>query len=165
MKHRYIVLFLYIFIFPLVYSEDLDTSVLPIAKKKLYPPVFTNKSLVAIKGYDTVAYFIQKKAVKGKKTYNSEYLGAIWYFSSKKHLDLFTKKPSKYIPQYGGYCAYAMSQDYLAPIDVKVWTIYKGKLYLNFSKSVGRKWVKNKDAYIVQADNNWQKQLLSLDSE
>ncbi len=161
MKYRYIVLLLIISIFYIVplYSEHVDAGVQRIANEEQYPPVFTNASSVAIKGYDTVAYFTQKKAVKGKKAYQSEYIGATWYFSSQQHLELFMEDPSKYVPQYGGYCAYAMAQDYLAPIDVKAWTVYKGKLYLNFSTSVKRKWEKKKDVYITQADNNWKKRI------
>jgi YHS domain-containing protein len=112
-------------------------------------------SSTAIKGYDTVAYFTQDKAVKGNKKYQFEWKGAKWHFSSQNHLDLFTSSPSKYAPQYGGWCAYAVSQNSTASIEPDLFTIVNGKLYLNYNREVNKKWLGNQSQYIDDADKYW----------
>jgi len=119
-------------------------------------PIYTGFfSSTAIKGYDTVAYFTENKAVKGSDDYSFEYKGATWLFSSQENLELFKANPQKYEPQYGGYCAYAVSQNQTASIKPELFTIHDGKLYLNFNKSINDKWLKQKEGYIVDADKNW----------
>lgn len=112
---------------------------------------------VAIKGYDPVAYFTQSSPVKGKSDFEYEWKGANWRFSSAENLDLFKADPEKYAPQYGGYCAYAVAKNTTASIDPTQFTIFDDKLYLNFNKSVNKRWLANRDNYIVDADNNWPK--------
>ncbi len=112
-------------------------------------------SSTAIKGYDTVAYFTQDKAVKGNKKYQFEWKGANWHFSSQKHLDLFTSSPSKYAPQYGGWCAYAVSQNTTASIEPDLFTIVNDKLYLNYNREVNKKWLSNQSQFIGDADKYW----------
>ena len=109
----------------------------------------------AIKGYDTVAYFTENKPVKGKSEFSLEYNEAKWLFSSQENLDLFKADPEKYAPQYGGYCAYAVSQGSTASIRPELFTIYNGKLYLNYNDSINDKWSANKDSFIEEADKKW----------
>ena len=109
----------------------------------------------AIKGYDPVAYFTESKAKKGKRKYEYTWMGANWHFESKENHDLFVANPEKYAPQYGGYCAYAVSQNTTAGIDPKQFTIVNHKLYLNYNKSINKKWTKNRDQYIIDADEQW----------
>ena len=85
----------------------------------------------AIRGYDPVAYFTEGKPVQGNEKLVYEWNNANWYFSSQQNLDLFKANPEKYAPQYGGYCAYGLSNGYKAPTDADAWTIDNGKLYLN----------------------------------
>lgn len=119
-------------------------------------PVFTAfLSDKAIRGYDTVAYFTENKAVAGKAEHATEYMGATWLFASQEHLDLFLAEPEKYAPQYGGYCAYAVAQNSTASIKPELFTIVDGKLYLNYSASINEKWLKNRASFITQADKNW----------
>ena len=59
---------------------------------------------VAIMGYDTVAYFTDHKAMKGKEELAYDWLGTPWHFATPEHRDLFVADPLKYAPQYGGYC-------------------------------------------------------------
>ena len=106
----------------------------------------------AIKGYDTVAYFTEGKAVKGDKSYEAEYQEATWLFSSQQNLDLFVANPEKYAPQYGGYCAYGIANDYVVKIDPAQWKIVDDKLYLNYDSNIQKRWLKNIDGYIVAAD-------------
>jgi YHS domain-containing protein len=113
---------------------------------------FTN---VAVKSADVVSYFIQGAHEKGISKFESEYMEATWRFSSLMNKKLFEKEPEIYIPQYGGYCAYAMARGDKVSIDPKSWTIYKGKLYLNYSLDVGETWKKDKDNYIMKADTMW----------
>jgi YHS domain-containing protein len=121
----------------------------------LDPTYTTLFSSDAIKGYDTVAYFTENAAVKGKSEFSTEYQQATWLFSSQKNLDLFISDPEKYAPQYGGYCAYAVSQGSTASIKPELFTIHDDKLYLNYNQSINQKWSQNKDAFIRDADKNW----------
>jgi YHS domain-containing protein len=115
---------------------------------------FSDGKLI-IKGYDPVAYFTTGKPVKGLKDFEYQWMGVTFRFSSKENLELFKKTPEKYAPQYGGYCAYAVSQGYTAPVDPEAWDIVSGKLYLNYSKSVQKKWREKRDEYTAAADKNW----------
>lgn len=109
----------------------------------------------AIRGYDTVAYFTQNKAIKGNKKYSHTWKHNRWYFSSAQHLALFKQTPEKYAPQYGGFCAFAAANDALVKTDPKAWTIIDDKLYLNYSLNVRKKWLKDPRDYIADANENW----------
>ncbi len=109
----------------------------------------------AIDGYDVIAYFKQNKAVEGNSKYIYQWKGANWYFSTAANKKTFAQNPEKYAPQYNGYCAYAASKGKKAGIDPEAFDVYKGKLYLNYSRGVQRTWQKNKDNYIVQGNQNW----------
>ena len=118
-------------------------------------PVNIDKNGVAIKGYDPVAYFVQGKPAKGRKELSYTWNQATWFFSSSQNQEAFISDPEKYAPQYGGYCAYAMASGDLVDIDPLAWKIHEGKLYLNFSPKVHKKWEKRMEDYIKKADLNW----------
>ncbi len=118
-------------------------------------PVFTSRGNLAIRGYDPVAYFTEGKAVKGDKDFTLGWQGADWRFASARNRDLFSEDPEKYAPQYGGYCAWAVSRNYTAPTDPDAFTVVAGKLYLNYNKRVMRQWLEDRDRNIEQADQNW----------
>lgn len=107
---------------------------------------------IAIRGYDTVAYFTQGKPVMGNSEHVTEWMGATWQFASQKNLNSFIENPESYAPQYGGYCAYGVSQGYLVKIEPDQWTIVDNKLYLNYDEDVQDKWVKDIPAFITKAD-------------
>lgn len=107
---------------------------------------------IAIRGYDTVAYFTQSKPVEGKDEFSTQWSGVTWKFSTKEHLDLFTASPVQYAPQYGGYCAYGVAQMNLVKIEPDQWTIVEGKLYLNFNAKLNKAWNKDIPGYIKLAD-------------
>jgi YHS domain-containing protein len=109
----------------------------------------------AIRGYDAVAYFTEGKPVKGDEKFVYNWKNANWYFSSKQNLDSFKINPEKFAPQYGGYCAYGMSQGHKAPTDADAWTIVDGKLYFNYNVKVREMWRKNTSEKIEIADKNW----------
>ncbi len=106
-------------------------------------PVNKTYDGVAIKGYDSVAYFTDGKPVKGSRGFEYVWMGAKWHFSSAEHRDLFIENPEKYAPKYGGYCAYAISRGSVADIDPEAWNIVGGRLYLNLSKKIRDKWSKD----------------------
>ena len=110
---------------------------------------------VAIKGTDPVAYFTESSVVQGTSEYAYEWSGAVWHFSSAEHRDLFAANPEQYAPQYGGYCAWAVSQGYTAPIDPEAWKIVDGKLYLNYDKRIQARWEKDIPGNIAKANENW----------
>ncbi len=109
----------------------------------------------ALSGYDTVAYFKEGKALKGKKKYRTQYKGANWQFYNAENLQLFNLNPEKYAPQYGGYCAYAAADNRTAGGDPEFWSIHNGKLYLSYDQDIAEKWESNKEEIVKNADNNW----------
>ncbi len=114
---------------------------------------------VAIEGYDPVAYFQQGSPVEGSKSFTHQWQGATWRFSNAANRDLFAGSPEKYAPQYGGYCAYAVSRGKTAGIDPEAWTIVDDKLYLNYNKKIQKAWEKDIPGYIQKADAAWPKLL------
>ncbi len=119
-------------------------------------PVYTGTfSNLAVGGYDSVAYFTEGKAVKGDKRFAIDHGGAQWRFVSAENRDRFAGAPERYAPQYGGYCAWAVSQGYTASGDPQYWRIVDGKLYLNYDADVQKKWEKDIPGFIVKADQNW----------
>lgn len=121
-----------------------------------YPESVYTVDGLAIKGYDPVAYFVDQKAMKGVVSLTFDWKGSKWLFATKENLEAFKKEPEKYAPQYGGYCAWGMSNGYKAKVDpMNAWTIHDGKLYLNYNKSIKAKWVPKKEELIKVADKNW----------
>ena len=118
--------------------------------------VFTSKGY-AVNGYDVVGYFTQGKPVEGKKTFLYQWHNAYWLFSTKQNLDSFSHSPEKYAPQFGGYCAYGVSEGHKATTEPDAWTIVDGKLYLNYNKDVQQLWKKDIPGRIIKAEENWPK--------
>lgn len=115
---------------------------------------------IAVRGYDTVAYFTLGKPTEGKESFETEWRGAKWRFSSQQHLDLFVASPEKFAPQYGGYCAYGVAVGNLVKIEPDLWDIIDGKLYLNYNEDLQGKWRVDIPGYIVQADNIFDRLLI-----
>ncbi|MTH17398.1 YHS domain-containing (seleno)protein [Flavobacterium sp. LC2016-01] len=116
---------------------------------------------IAIQGYDPVGYFNQGKAIKGKKEISTSYQGVIYNFSSTENKNVFLKNPSKYEPQYGGWCAYAMgSAGKKVEINPETFKISDGKLYLFYNayfNNTLKSWNPDEANLKVKADNNWKK--------
>ena len=130
-------------------------AALPVFAASKSDPINKDGSGVAIKGYDPVAYFTQSKPVKGSSAFTYQWMNATWWFASAEDRDAFKSTPEKYAPQYGGYCAYGVSQGHTAPIDPEAWTIVQGKLYLNYSRGVKKTWSEAIPKHIEQANRNW----------
>lgn len=122
---------------------------------------FNLENKVALQGYDPVAYFTQKKAVKGKSSITSTYEGVIYYFSTQANKEVFFKNPASYEPQYGGWCAYAMgSSGEKVEIDPETFKIVEGKLYVFYNayfSNTLKSWNKDEANLKKKADANWKK--------
>lgn len=122
------------------------------------PTIYTGLfSKTALKGYDVVSYFETQTAQKGKKEFSFKYQDVNWLFSSQKNLETFKTNPAKFMPEYGGWCAYAMADGQKVGVDPKSFDFKNGKLYLNYNKKIQSKWRKKQDVYIPKADKFWQK--------
>ncbi|MDI9244604.1 YHS domain-containing (seleno)protein [Marinobacter sp. CHS3-4] len=120
------------------------------------PAVYTGLlSNTGAGGYDTVSYFETGEPTKGSSEYKTEHRGVTWRFASAENLALFEASPDRFVPAYGGYCAWAVAQGYLAKGDPEHWAIRDDRLYLNYNKSVQDRWLKDTDGFIRQADTNW----------
>lgn len=117
------------------------------------PPIYQDGGL-AIQGYDVVAYFTIGQPTKGTREFTHKWMGATWQFANSKDLELFKANPEKYAPQYGGYCAYAVSKNKTASVNPKNWKIVDGKLYLNHDIA-HTLWKRNIPENIKKADGNW----------
>ena len=118
-------------------------------------PAYCCEDGKAIKGYDVVAYFNNNTARKGVKQFSFTWQGTVWYFESQRNLGAFEAKPEKYAPQFGGYCAYGVSEDHKSPTDPEAFTIVNEKLYLNYSKAVKKIWLKDTVERIEKAEKFW----------
>jgi YHS domain-containing protein len=135
------------FIAPAAAAEPVNTL-----EKRL----FTWKSSgVAIRGYDTVAYFTEGKPVAGSTEQVTNWNGADWLFASAEHKAMFDTDPLRYAPQYGGYCAYGVAQGYLVKIEPEQWSIVDEKLYLNYDADVQTKWKADRSTFIKTADGTF----------
>jgi YHS domain-containing protein len=114
-----------------------------------------DSSGVAIQGYDPVAFFTDHKPVKGDPKLLVKRDGAIYFFASKEHKDLFKGNPAQYEPVFGGYCAYGVSRNRLVEIDVDAFQIVDGKLLLQYSKSVRDNFNEDTKGNLTRANANW----------
>jgi YHS domain-containing protein len=116
---------------------------------------YFNTKGVAIQGYDPVAYFKQNAPVKGDKKFVYKWEGSDWYFASQENLDAFKTDPARYAPQFGGFCAYGVSEDHKSPTEPDAFTIVDDKLYLNYNAKVLELWRKDMKGRIAKAETNW----------
>jgi YHS domain-containing protein len=110
---------------------------------------------LALQGYDPVAYFTEKRPIKGDPNITAAYEGATYRFSSPQNKEMFEKDPARYAPQFGGFCAYAVSINTTASIDPALWEIVDGRLILQNSKRAWDKWHKDPSGNLQKADANW----------
>ena len=114
-----------------------------------------DKTGVAVQGYDPVAFFTDNNPVKGKPEFSARHNGALYYFTSKEHRELFNGDPAKYEPVFGGYCAYGVSRGKLVEIDVNAFQIVNGRLLLQYSKGVRDDFNKDTKGNLAKAEANW----------
>lgn len=118
-------------------------------------PAYFTRNGIAISGYDAVAYFTAGQAVEGRQDIAVEWKGATWRFATQANRDIFETDPRTYAPQYGGYCAYAMSRGYVDSTDPLAWRIVDGKLYLIHSRHEVGEWAQNLARNLRLSESNW----------
>ena len=112
-------------------------------------------STPGISGYDPVAYFTEGKPMKGSGYHVAEYQGVTYAFATKDHKQLFEGNPQKYVPAYGGYCAYGVAVGKKFVSDPEAWKVVNGTLYLNLDKDIQSKWLQDIPGYIKKSEANW----------
>lgn len=110
---------------------------------------------LALRGYDPVAYFAAGKPEAGRSEFTASHKGATYRFVSAANRDAFVAAPERYLPQYGGWCAFAAADGKKADGDPQVWRIENGKLYLNYNRSVGQRWSADIPGFVARADAKW----------
>lgn len=110
---------------------------------------------IAIRGYDPVAYFRDGGPRLGKPEFSVRHGDATWRFASAEHKTLFEADPARYMPAYGGFCAYGTSRGYLVKVEPEAWSIVDGRLYLNYDLGVRQTWLGRTKTNIARADGNW----------
>lgn len=127
----------------------------PIAAAAKPDVVHTNwRDNIAAEGYDVVTFFSGKPQL-GKAEFTTRYEGADWFFFNQANKDLFLTNPDLFAPQYGGYCAWAVSKGKLAPGNAEHWFVEDGRLYFNYNARIKRRWEKKRANYIRSAEKRW----------
>lgn len=106
-------------------------------------------------GYDVVSYWSEQKAQRGSGYHVTEYKGVNYLFSSEENLNKFNKNPDRYLPAYGGYCAYGVAVGKKFAASPEIWKIVDGKLYFNLDSDIQKTWEKELKGNIKKADKNW----------
>ena len=119
------------------------------------PEISVEGEQLAARGYDVTAYFLRGKPVRGSASHQLQYKGATWRFASADNLHRFKTDPAAFEPQFGGYCAWAVSQGYIAPGDPEQWKVVDGKLYLNFNARAKEIWEADQADAIKRGHANW----------
>ena len=112
------------------------------------------RNSLAVGGYDVVS-FHAGQPMKGRPEFSMDYKNATWRFDTQANLDLFLMNPEAFAPQYGGYCAWAVAMGKLAPGRPDHWHVVNGKLYLNYSVRVKKRWDALRKEFIREANENW----------
>ena len=119
------------------------------------PEIYRDVNGRALKGYDAVAYHLERKPVKGSQDFAIEWKGAEWWFSSAENRDKFLSDPERWAPQYGGYCAWGIAKDRVVSINPTIFRIFNDKLYLNLNMKVHKEWLGSHHAFIAKANDKW----------
>ena len=110
---------------------------------------------LALRGFDPVAYFTQKKAVKGDPQWTVMHHDVTYEFASQEDQTAFQADPDKYVPQYGGFCALATSVGVKADADPKEFVVRDGKLFVNNNPKAQSLFQQDVEGNIKKADHNW----------
>ena len=117
--------------------------------------IFDTSKNIAINGYDTVAYHVQKEPLRGEEKYQVEWAGSTWYFINIENRDLFAAKPVNYAPQYGGYDPLGISKGHTNPTDPTVYSLKAGQLFLHYSEQYRDHWELDRGTNLILANSNW----------
>ncbi len=125
------------------------------AKEVRDPEIWSDMHGRALKGYDAVAYHLERRPVQGTEEFAFEWKGATWWFSSAENRDKFMSDPERWAPQYGGYCAWGIAKDRVVGINPTIFRIFDDKLYLNLNMTVHKEWLGKHEVFIVNANSKW----------
>jgi YHS domain-containing protein len=117
--------------------------------------VNVNDKGIALQGYDPVSFFSDGRPAKGNPALTLRHEGATYWFATSENKATFEAAPERYVPAFGGYCAYGASNGYTAPVEIDTWQIVDGRLLLNYNKSIRKKFDADRAAYLQKADANW----------
>lgn len=127
------------------------------------PEIFADFRGLAIKGYDTVAYHTEGRPVKGDPAFAVEWKGATWLFASAANREAFVAEPDRFAPEFGGYCAWAVTQGRAVGINPTIFKIVDGRLYLNLNMDVHEKWLAKMPQMIARGNEQWPDALVLAD--
>lgn len=127
---------------------------LPQAARAMSPEIYAEGG-IAIDGTDPTSYFTEGRPVAGDPDITVDWRGATWRFASEEARAAFEADPERYAPQFGGYCAWAVAEGYTASTVPDAWHIEDGKLYLNFSRRIQRRWDRDIPGNIQRGEANW----------
>lgn len=140
------------------------TCVMPVAADEIRrPEIFADFQGLALKGYDSVAYHTERRAVKGDPAFALEWKGATWHFASDANKKAFAAEPERFAPEFGGYCAWAITRGRVVGINPKIFRIVDDKLYLNLNMDVHQKWLAKMPQMISSGHEKWPAVLVLAD--
>ena len=105
---------------------------------------------------ESISYQAEKRPVRGNGHFTATHDGATYLFSSQENLDTFNSNPDRYVPAYGGYCAYGVSVGKKFVGDPEVWRVVDNRLYLNLDANIQDAWFKDVPGRIKAADAKWE---------
>jgi len=126
-----------------------------IAAELRSPDIWTDMHGRALKGYDAVAYHLERRPVKGDEVYALEWKGAKWLFATAENRDKFAAEPERWAPQFGGYCAWGIAKDRTVGVNPTIFRIFDDKLYLNLNMKVHKEWLHNRRVFVDIANEKW----------
>lgn len=118
-------------------------------------PVNTDDNGLGLQGYDPVAFFTMGAPVPGKASISVEHDGATYRFAKSEHREAFLLNPDKFLPAYGGFCAYGAAKGALYPVDIETWQIIDDRLILNYSAEIKAQFNASVQEFLANADANW----------
>ncbi len=135
-----------------VFAKSNRISPLFLGHDEVSTPMFSD---LALEGHDPVAYFTEEKAVLGSSSHEFEWRNAKWHFSSEANKSAFMAEPEKYAPQFGGYCAFAVSKGFTAKAEINCFEMVEDRLFLFNAEEVRNQWKDKIDENLLLARENW----------
>jgi YHS domain-containing protein len=112
---------------------------------------------LAVHGYDPVAFFTRNAPTLGSPEHAAVYDGATYYFASRDNQEAFEADPQRYVPAFGGYCAFGVSVGKKFDADPRYWTIADGRLYLNLNAEIAKQFARDVPGAVAKAQKNWRR--------
>ncbi len=126
-------------------------------------PEVNTEGGVGLGGFDPVAYFTEGRAVRGLAQVAAAHDGVEYRFASGANRAAFLADPARFLPQYGGFCAFAVARGYKAVVDPTAFAVVDGRLYLNYNADIQAQWQRGQARDIWRGDANWPQVKLSRD--